>query len=143
MTTMKTSSCLLHLPFHNAAIALSWCQGDCHHSLFHPHTSLPYAPLLGRAGRNDDNNDDPRGDDNVDDVRPRPPNTQQPAIVGGGGGGGNKDNKEEEYDGSWRMMGEAALAPEKRRAGGPVPSSILPTGFFSGGMPKFLRLSKD
>ncbi len=51
MRTMKTSSRLLCMPFHNTAMALCQCQDDCHHALFLPCTSLLYAPLLGRAGR--------------------------------------------------------------------------------------------
>jgi hypothetical protein len=51
MRTMKTSSCLLCMPFHNTAMALCQRQGDCHHALFLPCTSPSYAPLLGRAGR--------------------------------------------------------------------------------------------
>ncbi len=84
MMTMKTSSCLLCLPIHNTAMMLCWCLGNCHHALFLPCTSLPYAPLLGRGGRQWWRDDDPRGDDNVHDVPPCPPNTQQPAILGGG-----------------------------------------------------------
>ena len=55
-----------------------------------------------------------RGDEDINNVRPRAPNTQQLAI-GRGWGGGDEDDEEEEYDGCWRMMGEVALAPVKRR----------------------------
>jgi hypothetical protein len=51
MRTMKTSSCSLHLPFHNTAMAQCRHRGDHHHALFLPCMSPLYTPLLGRAGR--------------------------------------------------------------------------------------------
>jgi hypothetical protein len=51
MRTMKTSSRLLCMPFHNAVMVLCRRQGDRHHALFLPRTSPLYAPLLGKAGR--------------------------------------------------------------------------------------------
>jgi hypothetical protein len=51
VTKMKASSCLLCLPFHNTAMVLCQCQGNCHHALFLPRASLPYAPLLRKAER--------------------------------------------------------------------------------------------
>jgi hypothetical protein len=54
-------------------------------------TSLPYAPLLRKAERHDDDDDNPRGSNDVHDVQTSPPNTQQPAVGGGGG----------DYNGNW------------------------------------------
>jgi hypothetical protein len=51
MMTMKKSSFLLCPHFQNTARVLCQRQGNCHHALFLPCTSLPYAPLLGKAER--------------------------------------------------------------------------------------------
>jgi hypothetical protein len=117
MTTMKTSSCLLCLPFHNTAMVLCQCQGDPHHTLFLFCTCLPYASGGEGGEMIIINKTFPRGDDNANAVRPHLPDTQQSTIgKRGGGGGGSKDKEEEDCDGCWRTMDKAAAALAKRRS---------------------------
>ena len=94
MRTMKTSSCLLRLPFHNTAMALCQRQDN------QPSSSLARRCRTflcwGGWGDNDDDNDNPRGNDDAYCDQPHPPNTQQPAIAGGEGGNDEEDKEESE-----------------------------------------------
>jgi hypothetical protein len=96
------------LPQH--AMALCQRQGDCHHALFLPCTSLPYAPGGEGGELIITNNIYLRGDDIVNNVRPRPSDTHKSTVGKEGGGGGNNDDKEEDCDGWWMMTGKAAVA---------------------------------
>ncbi len=60
MRTMKTSSCSLCMPFHNTAMALCQCRGNCHHAHFLPRSLRRTLLCWEGRGDDDDDDDDPR-----------------------------------------------------------------------------------